>query len=108
MVRSAKVHPRGTVVVNYIEYWSEMLQDPSIYNSTVPVRYDPLDASTIWVQAHNAWVECHSREYSRLKDVSVPRLKSAAQELRKKHKSTRTLNQKQLTELLDKEGKGAS
>ena len=100
--RTAKLHPRKGVVINYVTYWSEMLEDRSLYGRILEVRYDPHDVSTVWVRTHGVWTECHSREYVRMKGVSVSTLKAAAREFRRVRKSMRGFGQKHLTEFFDR------
>lgn len=104
---SRKLHPRRGIVINYVSYWSEMLEDRSLYGRNLQVRIDPYDASTVWVQTHGIWTECHSRDYVRMKGVSFSTVKSAAQEFRKKRKSMRAFSQKYLADFLDQQERGS-
>lgn len=46
---------RGIKVHNHFFYWCPELRDPKLHGRYVPVRYDPWDASTVYVQINDRW-----------------------------------------------------
>jgi len=46
---------RGIKVHNHFHYWCPELRDPKLHGKYVPVRYDPWDASTVYVQINKRW-----------------------------------------------------
>lgn len=46
---------RGIKVNNHFYYWCPELRDPKLHHKFVPVRYDPWDASTVYVQINKRW-----------------------------------------------------
>lgn len=47
---------RGIKVNNNFFYWCPEFRDPKLRGRTVPVRYDPWDCSTVYVQIDKRWV----------------------------------------------------
>lgn len=52
---------RGIKVHNHFHYWCPELRDPNLHGKKVPVRYDPWDASTIFVQINKHWIAAHCK-----------------------------------------------
>lgn len=46
---------RGIKVHNRFHYWCPELRDPKLHGKSLPVRYDPWDASTVYVQINKRW-----------------------------------------------------
>lgn len=78
-----KVSNKG-VRVNYIFYNSIVLNNYSVINSRLPVRYDPWDAGHVYVYCNNEWVECLSEYYKLFKGLSAKMLAVATECLRQK------------------------
>ena len=57
---TAKVDPVGGIKVNYRRYWCAEFRDHSVHGKSVPVRYDPQDASRAFAHVGERWVECQS------------------------------------------------
>lgn len=53
---------RGIKVHNNFFYWCPEFRDPKLHGRRVPVRYDPWDCSTVYVQIDKRWVpaQCKS------------------------------------------------
>lgn len=53
---------RGIKVHNNFFYWCPEFRDPKLHGRKVPVRYDPWDSSTVYVQIDKRWVpaQCKS------------------------------------------------
>ncbi len=47
---------RGIKVNNNYYYWCPEFRDPKLHGKKLPVRYDPWDASTVYVQIDKRWV----------------------------------------------------
>lgn len=52
---------RGIKVHNHFHYWCPELRDPKLHGRNVPVRYDPWDASTVYVQINKRWFAAHCK-----------------------------------------------
>jgi transposase InsO family protein len=83
---TAQVLPGRGVKIHYIYYWSDMLRDPEIERSHVPVRYDAFDIGTAFAFVKGHWVQCHSEYYAIFRGHSERELMLATQELRKRHR----------------------
>lgn len=83
----AKVFPGRGVTINYFYYWSEAFRDPRIEGRSVPVRYDPWNASIAWAYVNGQWVVCHSQYHGILEGRSEKELKIATNLLRDQMKS---------------------
>lgn len=46
---------RGIKVHNHFYYWCPEMRDPKLHGERVPVRYDPWDASTVYVHINKRW-----------------------------------------------------
>jgi hypothetical protein len=113
----AKVEPNQGIKINYLYYWSEAFRSRSVEGQTIPVRYDPFDASVAYAFIRNArsgasdsatesgrWVRCLSEYYSRFKGRSEREIRLATAELRKQkrqHSTRFTVRAKTLANFLD-------
>lgn len=52
---------RGIKVHSHFHYWCPELRDPKLHGRYVPVRYDPWDASTVYVQINKRWFAAHCK-----------------------------------------------
>jgi len=46
---------RGVKVHNNFYYWCPELRNPKLHGKSLPVRYDPWDATTVYIQINNRW-----------------------------------------------------
>lgn len=81
---TARVSPGRGVKINHIRYWSDSFRDPQVEQSSVPVRYDPWDASLAYAFVGGQWVRCLSEHYKEFRGRSERELKVATQVLRKR------------------------
>ncbi len=56
-----KVHNQRGVKVNDMLYWHADFRDPRYSNQKWPVRYDPWDASSVYVRLKDRWVRAQCR-----------------------------------------------
>ncbi len=82
---AAKVFPGRGIKNGGLYYWSDSFRDPSVEQSSVPVRYDPWDAGTAYAYVRNRWVQCHSEYFVIFQGRSQRELMIAAAELRRRH-----------------------
>jgi putative transposase len=85
-IGTAQILPGRGVKIHYIYYWSDLLRDPQIERSQVPVRYDAFDIGTAFAFVKGHWVQCHSEYYAIFHGHSERELMLATQELRKRHR----------------------
>lgn len=52
---------RGVKIHNNFHYWCPELRDAKLHGKRLPVRYDPWDASTVYIQIHKRWVAAHCK-----------------------------------------------
>lgn len=81
---TAKVEPGRGIKVNTIYYWSDSFNSPQVERSSVPVRYDPWDASTVYAYVRGQWVSCLSQYYKMFRGRSERELALATTVLRKR------------------------
>ncbi|RJG07971.1 integrase [Noviherbaspirillum cavernae] len=55
------VNRQRGVKVNGLLYWSPEFRDPRVAGQRLPVRYDPWDASTVYVRLNNNWTHALCR-----------------------------------------------
>jgi len=79
---TALVSPGHGVKINYIYYWADAMDDPSIQRQQVPVRFDPFDLGTAYAFIGRRWVECHSDHYRIFQGRSQKELLIASKQLR--------------------------
>lgn len=82
----AKVQANTGVRVNYFDYWCEAMRDPEVENTTVPVRFDPMDSSVVHVYIKGQWMRARSPHHHILMGRSEKYLKLSADELRRQRK----------------------
>lgn len=61
-----QVHNQRGVKVNQLLYWHPDFQDPRYAGKKWQVRYDPWDASTVFVRLHDKWVLARCRSLAGL------------------------------------------
>jgi transposase InsO family protein len=92
---TAKVDSGRGVKIGYIYYWTPEFRDPKYAKASVPVRYDPFDASTAFVWLGNHWTLCRSEYAAEFQGRSEKEIADATRELRtrlKREGSRRALN----------------
>ncbi|NMF99686.1 DDE-type integrase/transposase/recombinase [Aromatoleum toluolicum] len=52
---------RGIKVHNHFLYWCPEFRDPTLHGRKLPVRYDPWDSATVYVQIDKRWVPAHCK-----------------------------------------------
>ncbi|MHB1758147.1 MAG: DDE-type integrase/transposase/recombinase [Leptospirillum sp.] len=95
-IRTMPTSPKGTGKVNantgiqvqYIRYWHDSFRNPEVAGQSVPVRYDPEDASVIYAFVKGRWVQCLSDNYGAFKGKSRKEIFFASRELLGKNKTT--------------------
>ncbi len=100
---TAQVTPGRGVKIHYIYYWSDLLHDPEIEGSQVPIRYDPFNSGVAFAFVKAQWVQCHSEYYSVFQGHSEREMMLATQELRRrrrKHSSQRDLSARMIGDFL--------
>lgn len=99
----AKVDTTRGVKIGYIYYWTSEFRKPAYARKDVPVRYDPFDASTAFVQLNNRWVDCRSEYASEFEGRSEKEIAMATQEIRVRYARTgerRAVNAKRIARYL--------
>lgn len=61
----ATVNIREGIIINHIPYWCEEFRDPGLSGQSLPVRYDPNDVSTAYVEINGRWTRCRCRRFQR-------------------------------------------
>ena len=46
---------RGVKVHSNFYYWCQELRDPKLHGKSLPIRYDPWDAATVYIQINKRW-----------------------------------------------------
>ncbi len=75
-------HIREGMIINHIPYWCEEFRDPGLSSRSLPVRYDPDDASTAYVEIDGRWIRCRCRRFQRyFQGLSEREIQAATAEL---------------------------
>src|SRR6266581_4690925 len=82
---TAKVEPGVGVRMNYLDYWCEVMRDPTVEGTQVKVRYDPFDVSVGFVYIDGRWRTCDC-PYAEFAGCSERELQPLTEELRKRNR----------------------
>lgn len=52
---------RGVKVHSNFYYWCPELRDPKLHKKYLPVRYDPWDGATVYIEINKRWVAAHCK-----------------------------------------------
>lgn len=77
--RGIKVH------TNYF-YWCQEFRDPTLHGKKLPVRYDPWDGSTVYVQIGKRWFPAQCKSLAGLGHLTEKERELLSNELRKRHR----------------------
>lgn len=83
----SKVQPGSGVKANYIYYWADIMKDPLVEGTVVPIRYDPFDIGIAYAYVKNKWIRCISQYYSIFQGRTEKELKLITQEIKKQKKN---------------------
>lgn len=102
---TAKLKPLLGVKINSIYYMSKdgAFDDEEIWNTQLPVRYDPFDVGHAYALANGEWTECISEHYASFQGRSEREKQIASEELRKRnrrHGQQFTVSAAQLAEFI--------
>lgn len=81
-----KVHRQHGIKVNDMFYWNAEFRDHRISGQTLQVRYDPWDASSVYVRLKNQWVHARCRAMVQLGQLTETERKALTEEYRKHSK----------------------
>jgi putative transposase len=84
----AKVDSGRGIKIGYLYYWAPIFRDPLLAKKTIPVRYDPYDASVAFAWVKDHWAACQSEYSSVFQGCSEKEIATATQELRARAKRT--------------------
>ncbi len=94
---TAKVEPGVGVRMNYLDYWCEVMRDPTVEGTQVKVRYDPFDVSVGFVYIDGRWRTC-SCPYTEFAGCSERELQLLTEEMRKRNRITSSREQTEITQ----------
>lgn len=83
---TAKVEPARGVKINYLHYWTAEFRDPAHAGKSVPVRYDPDDASLAFAWLDDHWAPCQTIHAVEFRGRSEREIAMATQEIRARFK----------------------
>lgn len=78
---TVKIDPVNGIKLNYRRYWCAEFRDVALHHKSVPVRYDPEDASRAFVYVQGRWTECRSELADVFSRRSVKEIALITQEL---------------------------
>jgi len=81
---TAKVEPGVGVRMNYLDYWSEAMRDPTVEGTQVKVRFDPFDVSVGFAYIDGKWRQCMT-PYNEFAGCSERELQLLTTELRQRN-----------------------
>lgn len=77
-----KVHGQRGVKVNEMLYWSPEFRNQSVAGQSLPVRYDPWDASSVYVRVKERWIHARCRSLIDLGQLTEVERKALTEEYR--------------------------
>lgn len=83
---TAKVIPGKGIKVNSISYWCDAFRESGVENSSVPVRYDPLDIGIVYAYVNKRWQKCLSEYYQVFQSKSLREIRMVTEILRKQRR----------------------
>ena len=85
---TGKVNPNTGIQLQYIHYWHDSFRNPEVSGKSVPVKYDPEDASIIYAFVEGRWVQCLSENSGTFQGKSRKEILLASRELSGQNKTT--------------------
>ncbi|BAL95122.1 Mu transposase C-terminal domain-containing protein [Rubrivivax gelatinosus] len=67
-------------------YWHQAFRDAAVADTQVDVRYDPFDASSVYVRVKQQWVQARHRALAQLPSMSEAAFKTVSEEYRRRFK----------------------
>lgn len=101
----AKIDGQSGLRINHLDYWSQAFLKPGMDGLSVPVRFDPWDASTAYAYVDKMWVLCRSNLLVQFQHKSVRSIVAAGEELRKEkklHSASRSITARQLADFMER------
>ena len=101
---TGKINPNTGIQLQYIHYWHDSFRNPEVSGRSVPVKYDPEDASVIYAFVEGRWVQCLSENSGTFQGKSRKEILIASRELSGTKKSSsrnRTITAGKLANFLD-------
>jgi len=101
--KTRKVQPGIGVKIDYINYYSPLMNDPQIEGSLAEIRTDPDDAGVVFARIGGKWVMCRSEHYAAFSGKSRQFISKATEELkarRKSHKDMSSLSAAKIAEFI--------
>ncbi|GHO98722.1 transposase [Reticulibacter mediterranei] len=78
---TAMIQKGSGIKVNHFYYWNNAFRSGEVVKTSVPIRFDPFDISTVYAQVQGQWLTCRS-SYVTLEGHTERELFLATQELR--------------------------
>jgi putative transposase len=94
---TAKVEPGVGVRMNYLDYWSEAMRDPTVEGTQVRVRFDPFNVSVGYAYIDGRWRVCDC-PYTEFSGCSERELQLLTEELRKRNRLATNREQVEITQ----------
>lgn len=85
-----KVDPQRGVKVNDLRYWNPIFSNAAVAGKSCLVRYDPWDASSVYVQVADKWIHARCRSLQELGQLSEEERLALTQEYH--HRNGRKLD----------------
>lgn len=86
-----KVDGQRGVKVNDLQYWHSAFASPQVVGKSCPVRYDPWDASSVYVWVNNAWQRARCRSLLELGHLTDAERQALSEEYR--HRSGKKVDE---------------
>lgn len=83
-----QIHRQRGVKVDHRFYWHEAFRSSQIAGLSLPVRYDPWDASTVFVRVKDTWVRALCRNLHGLGQLTDVERRAITAEYNKRHAAT--------------------
>ena len=74
---------KGRIRINYIDYTCDKLRDSRFWQTKVPVRYDPWDATSAYVFLDGLWRPCRCGYLTQFRGRSEKQIAVASEEIRR-------------------------
>lgn len=100
---TAKVEPSRGIKINNRYYWSEILLNPQVEGTQVPVRYDPFNMGIAYAFVLNQWVALNSENFTSFANRTEKEIQIATAELKRrstKHSQNSSISSSKLAQFL--------
>jgi putative transposase len=83
-----KIVPAKGIKLHHLFYWAEEMRNSEVHRTSVPVRYDPMNAGFIHAYIVGRWVRCRSSHFTTFQNCTVAEAQIAAESMKRRTQVT--------------------